>query len=97
MSTAGAQAAALVAPSCCWPERQVRPAFIRIISSCVARRSSNRSQLVTTVMWFSLVHLAGPVGPAAPEEHRSSEHYSLPSYAVHCIVNIVHGQTLEVR
>src|ERR1022692_3166773 len=61
ISTAGAQAAVLVAPSCCWPERQVRPAFIRIISSCAALRSSNKSQLVTTVIRFSLVHLAGPV------------------------------------
>src|ERR1700731_3649436 len=32
-----------------------------------------------------------------PEEHRSSEHHSFPSYSVHIIVNIVHSQTRARR
>src|SRR5579871_362058 len=31
--------------------------------------------------------------PGDPEEHRSGEHYSVPSYSVHCNVNSVHSQT----
>src|SRR5205809_972276 len=46
MSTAGAQAAALAAAWYRWPGHQARAAFIRSISSCAARRSSNRSQPV---------------------------------------------------
>ena len=95
MSTAGAQAAAPLA-SYCWPGRQPRPLAARIISSCAARRSSNRSQLVIgvmVVMWSLVLPCIWPgAGPGDPEEHRSGEHYSVPSYSVHCIVNSVHSQ-----
>src|SRR6266540_6981259 len=92
MSTVGAQNAALVSASYRWLGCQPRALLtIRTSSSCVARRSSNRSQLVMTVMSFSLAS-GQTEGPAVPEEHRSSEHYSLPSYNVHSIVNDVHGQ-----
>ena len=39
--------------------RTPRPELIFTSSSCAARRSSNRSQLVMTVMWFSLARAPG--------------------------------------
>jgi hypothetical protein len=41
-------------------------------------------------MLFSRV--PGRAPPGDPEEHRSGEHHSFPSYGVHATVNIVHGQ-----
>ena len=86
------QAAGVVPLVNCWPGRQPCPLVARSISSCAARRSSNRSQPVMTVISFSLAS-GRSEGPADPEEHRSGEHYSVPSYTVHFIVNSVHSQT----
>src|SRR3984893_4217615 len=91
MSTAGGQAAGVVPLLNCWPGRQPCPLGARSISSCAARRSSNSSQPVLIVIVFSLAS-GRASGPGDPEEHRSDEHYSVPSYAVHYIVNIVHSQ-----
>src|SRR5207244_1630502 len=92
VSIAGGQAAGVVPLVNCWPGRQPCPLVARSSSSCAARRSSNRSQAVVTVMSFSLAS-GRASGPGDPEEHRSGEHYSVPSYTVHTIVNDVHSQT----
>src|SRR5580704_12431321 len=91
MSTGGAQAAGVVPLLNCWPGRQPCPLVARSISSCAARRSSKSSQPVVIVILFSLAS-GQASGPGDPEEHRSGEHYSVPSYTVHYIVNTVHGQ-----
>src|SRR6476620_9410707 len=91
MSTAGGQAAGVVPLLNCWPGRQPCPLGARSISSCAARRSSNRSQPVVIVIVFSLAS-GRASGPGDPEEHRSGEHHSVPSDAVHYIVNTVHSQ-----
>src|SRR2546429_2308947 len=91
MSTAGGQAAGVVPLLNCWPGRQPCPLGARSISSCAARRSSNSSQPVVIVIVFSLAS-GRASGPGDPEEHRSDEHYSVPSYDVHYIVNTVHSQ-----
>src|SRR2546430_8179760 len=94
MSTAGGQAAGVVPLLNCWPGRQPCPLGARSISSCAARRSSNSSQPVVIVIVFSLAS-GRASGPGDPEEHRSDEHYSVPSYAVHYIVNTVHSRSEE--
>src|SRR5438067_5984839 len=101
MSTAGAHAWVLGRVSSRspngpkWPGGSSRWPCILLIcssSSCALRRSSNRSQLVMTVMSFSLVHLAGPAARRLGKKCNSSERHSLPSNSVHCIVDSVHGQ-----
>src|SRR5438477_7126207 len=101
MSTAGAHAWVLGRVSSRWPNGPNWPGgssrwpcilFICSSSSCALRRSSNRSQLVMTVMSFSLVHLAGPAARRPGKKCSSGERHSLPSNSVHYIVYSVHGQ-----
>ena len=57
----------------------------QILEQVPARHRGHGGHVVLPCVWPG-------AGPGDPEEHRSGEHYSVPSYTVHCIVNSVHSQ-----